>query len=214
MYTAFFFLTKPMQLRICIYKKDHLRIQNCNDMHKHTHKPTHSHHLSVFGNKPKIPAMSSSHVSGNSLQCCCCSFITQIYCLHRRGEFPSIASANQKFFLLLGNKCNTSSCHLQYVGSQLEQFGNSGQTIRNSIKHSWFLWGSWTKSSMHPGICRTRKWSTISPYSASVLTVRWTLWPQSKLYESAHGCWNDTHVLRSMTVWIELRIVIRSNCFR
>lgn len=104
MYTAFFFLTKPMQLRICIYKKDHLRIQNCNDMHKHTHKPTHSHHLSVFGNKPKIPAMSSSHVSGNSLQCCCCSFITQIYCLHRHGEFPSIASENQKVFFVTGKQ--------------------------------------------------------------------------------------------------------------
>lgn len=104
MYTAFFFKRNLCSLEFVYIKKDHLRIQNCNDMHKHTHKSTHSHHLSVFGNKPKIPAMSSSHVSGISLQCCCCSFITQFYCLHRHGEFPSIASANQKFFFVTGKQ--------------------------------------------------------------------------------------------------------------
>ena len=144
----------------------------------------HNHHLPVFGTKPKVPAMSSSHLWSSWLHCYSCSLTLR----SSKGlnNLSSIYNATQNS-ILLENQCNTFCCLLSSLAAS--QFSNSGQTIRNSIKHSWFLWGSWTKSSMHTGICRTRIQSTSSAYPASLLTVTWTLWPQSKLYESAHRCW-------------------------
>lgn len=59
----------------------------------------------------------------------------------------------------------------------------SSTAIRNSIKHSWFLWGSWAKSSMHTGIFLIEK---ACPIQRSLTSSLITLGIILKQQESDH----------------------------
>lgn len=120
-----------------------------------------------------MPAMSSTHVS--AVRCIAAAAVVVHF--HSRSPPPPKRSHLQT--------CNSFLLQRGISGSSsLTCSSYSGQTIRNSIKHSWFLGGSWTKSSSHAGICGTRLSSANAPHPASRQDE--PSWPQSEPHESAH----------------------------
>ena len=86
----------------------------------HTHKLIHNHHSTVFGNEPKMPAMSSTHVSA-------------IYCIaavvHSQHNCTSKVSKKKSYCISWAREMQPllSSTHLQYIAYPVVSARSSSQ---------------------------------------------------------------------------------------